>query len=101
VWGNAGQIYALSGREPASRFVIAEFTNTSSPRVAESRQEVMDDLQARPPAVIVVDAHADEPGLTLSGYPALQGLLANCYTKVSGGGLPANWGIYTRAATCG
>jgi hypothetical protein len=101
VWGNAGQIYALSGREPASRFVIAEFTNTSSPRVAESRQEVMDDLQAKPPAVIVVDAHADEPGLALNGYPALQQLIANCYARVNGGGLPSNWGIYTRAATCG
>jgi hypothetical protein len=101
IWGNAGQVYALSGREPASRFVIAEFTNTSSPRVAESRQEVMDDLHARPPAVIVVDGHADEPGLALSGYPALQQLIADCYQKVSGGGLPANWGVYTRGSNCG
>ncbi|MBV9580319.1 MAG: glycosyltransferase family 39 protein [Chloroflexi bacterium] len=99
VWGNAGQIYALSGREPASRFVIAEFTNMSSPWVVQSRQEVMDDLAAKPPAVIVVDPRASEPGLRLSDYPALQELIATCYVR-QGGPLPSNWGIYTRAASC-
>jgi hypothetical protein len=101
VWGNAAQVYALSGREPASRFVIAEFTNTSSPRVVQSRAEVLDDLRANPPSVIVVDPRAQEPGLQLSDYPALQQLLMSCYTRVSGAQLPSNWGVYTRAATCG
>jgi hypothetical protein len=99
IWGNAGQVYALSGREPATRFVIAEFTNTSSPRVTESRQELMDDLQAKPPAVIVVDPRADEPGLQLSDYPPLQQLIQNCYQR-AGGQLPSSWGVYTRSASC-
>ncbi|MBV9323743.1 MAG: glycosyltransferase family 39 protein [Chloroflexi bacterium] len=97
VWGNAAQIYALSGREPASRFVIAEFTNTSSPWVTQSREEVMDDLHQKPPAVIVVDPRAAEPGLQLSDYPALQQLIASCYARVAAR-LPANWGVYTRAS---
>ncbi len=100
VWGNAGQVYALSNREPATRFVIAEFTNTSSPRVVESREEVMADLRAKPPSVIVVDPRASEPGLQLSDYPPLQQLIQNCYQR-AGGQLPSNWGVYTRNATCG
>jgi hypothetical protein len=100
IWGNAGQVYAMSGREPSTRFVIAEFTNTSSPRVAESRVQVMDDLRARPPSVIVVDARASEPGLQLSDYPSLQQLIQSCYQPV-GGQLPSNWGIYTRDSGCG
>ena len=97
VWGNAGQIYALSGRQPASRFVIAEFTNTTSPRPELSRQQLMADLAAAPPAVIVMDPHANEPGLSLSEFPALNTLLRSCYAAVPN--LPANWGVYTR--TCG
>jgi hypothetical protein len=99
VWGNAGQIYALSGREPSSRFVIAEFTNASSPRVVRSRQEVMDDLRSRPPSVIVVDPRASEPGLQLGDYPALQQLVQNCYQRVTAQ-LPSNWGVYTRVGAC-
>jgi dolichyl-phosphate-mannose-protein mannosyltransferase len=97
VWGNAGQIYALSGRQPASRFVIAEFTNTTSPRPALSREQLMDDLSAQPPSVIVVEPHADEPGLTLNDFPALSTLLHSCYAAVPN--LPANWGVYTRTCT--
>jgi hypothetical protein len=59
----------------------------------------MDDLRARAPAVIVVDPHADEPGLRLSDFPAMQQLLQRCYARV-GGQLPANWGVYTRTADC-
>jgi hypothetical protein len=99
IWGNAGQVYALSGREPATQFVIAEFTNTSSPRVVESRQKLMDDLHTRPPSVIVVDPRADEPGLRLSDYPPLQQLIQDCYQR-AGGQLPPNWGVYTRSASC-
>jgi hypothetical protein len=100
VWGNAAQVYALSGREPATRFDIAEFTNTSSPWVRESRQQLMDDLHARPPAVIVVDPRAAEPGLQLSDYPPLQQLIQDCYQRV-GGQLPPNWGVFTRSDSCG
>ncbi|MBV9328023.1 MAG: hypothetical protein JO352_30280 [Chloroflexi bacterium] len=59
----------------------------------------MNDLHAKPPAVIVVDPRASEPGLQLSDYPPLQQLIQNCYQRV-GGQLPSNWGVYTRNASC-
>jgi hypothetical protein len=47
----------------------------------------------------VVDPRADEPGLRLADYPALQGLLQGCYQRVTSG-LPPNWGVYTRTGGC-
>jgi hypothetical protein len=94
-WGNAGQIYALSGRQPATRFVIAEFTNTTSPRPANSRDQAISDLEANPPSVIVVDPHADEAGLQLSAFPSLAHVMQTCYERVSQ--LPPNWGVYVQA----
>jgi hypothetical protein len=93
-WGNAGQIYALSGRQPATRFVIAEFTNTTSPRPSQSRSEVISDLEAQPPSAIVVDPHADEPGLRLLEFPGLAQVIDRCYQKVSPGGVNPAWGVY-------
>ena len=92
VWGNAGQIYALSGRQPATRFVNADFTNTTSPRPALSRAQLIDDLRSHPASVIVVDPHADEPGLTLHDFPALAQVMDACYERVPR--LPPNWGIF-------
>jgi hypothetical protein len=94
VWGNAGQIYALSGRTPSTRFIIAEFTNAAGPRPALSRAQVIDDLRASPPAVIIVDPHAAEPDLTLDDYPALARVIDTCYQAV--GSMPANWGVYVQ-----
>ena len=100
VWGNAAQVYALSGREPASRFVIAEFTDGIQPRAKVSRQQLMDDLQQHPPAAMVIDPHGDEPGLELSAFPEFAALLQTCYTRVPG--LPSGWSVYQRAAAaCG
>ena len=93
-WGNAGQIYALSGREPATRFVIAEFTNTTSPRPLQSRNQIISDLEARPPSAIVVDPHADEPGLRLVDFPGLAQVIDRCYHKVTPGAVDPAWGIY-------
>jgi hypothetical protein len=93
-WGNAGQIYALSGRQPATRFVIAEFTNTTSPRPFQSRSEVITDLEARPPSAIVVDPHADEPGLRLLEFPSLAQVIDRCYQKVSPDAVDPAWGVY-------
>ncbi|HLZ30174.1 MAG TPA: hypothetical protein VKV73_22860 [Chloroflexota bacterium] len=100
VWGNAGQVYALSGRQPATRFIIAEFTNTSSPRPDRSRDEAMRDMQANPPAVVVVDPHTDESGLQLSGFPRLAQLLAACYQKVAPGADVPNWGVFVQVRPC-
>jgi hypothetical protein len=99
VWGNAGHIYALSGRPPATRFIIAEFTNATSPRPALSRMQLMDDVRANPPAVMIVDPHTDEAGLQLADFPALANLLASCYQPVSSVAVNTAWGIYVRATS--
>jgi hypothetical protein len=93
VWADAGQIYALSGRQPATRFVIAEFTDTVGPRAQLSRAQVQEDLRAHPPAAIVVDPHgADEPSLALPAFTGLDAVIKSCYQKVSG--MPASWSVY-------
>jgi hypothetical protein len=97
-WGNAGQIYALSGRQPATRFVIAEFTNTTSPRPLQSRDQIISDLEKRPPSAIVVDPHADEPGLRLGDFPGLAQVIDRCYRKVTPGTVDPAWGIYLPAS---
>ncbi|MBV8714896.1 MAG: glycosyltransferase family 39 protein [Chloroflexi bacterium] len=100
-WGNEAQIYALSGRQPSSRFLITEFPRLGSPWATISRQQVLEDLQAKPPAVIVVDPHASEESeISLGGFPQLQQLLDRCYAKVPQ--MPAGWGVYAQTdAGCG
>jgi hypothetical protein len=96
-WGNEAQIYALSGRDPATRFLITEFPRTASPWSAESRQQLLDDLRRNPPAVIVIDPHADEePEIRLSGFPALSDLVDRCYARVLQ--MPPNWSVYAQTS---
>jgi hypothetical protein len=100
-WGNEAQIYALSGRDPATRFLITEFPRLGSPWSAASRAQLLDDLRARPPAAIVVDPHAaDEPEIRVSSFPELQQLLDRCYSRVPQ--MPPQWEVYTHtSAGCG
>ena len=100
-WGNAGQIYALSGRQPATRFVIAEFTNTTSPRPDQSRSEVISDLRTRPPSVIVVDPHTDEAGLQLRDFRGLALVLDACYAGVDPGTPVPGWGVFVESTADG
>jgi hypothetical protein len=96
VWGNEAHIYALSGRDPSSRYLITEFPRAGSPWSALSRQSLLEDLRSHPPAVIVVDPHADEPEIRLSGFPALSDLLDRCYTRVPQ--MPPGWGVYAQTS---
>src|SRR5262249_36780745 len=97
VWGNEAQIYALSGRDPVTPFLITEFTRTDSPRAATSRAQLLSDLAGRPPPVIVVDPHAaEEVDIQLSGFPELAQLLDRCYTRVPA--MPASCAVYTPTA---
>ncbi|MCA1644183.1 MAG: hypothetical protein LC797_01535 [Chloroflexi bacterium] len=95
VWGNAGQIYALSGRAPASQFVIAEFTNATSPRPSLSRAQVLEDVRAHPPPrgrrarAVQRRSRPDAEAL-----PPFQQFLNDCYQKVSPGAAVPNWAIY-------
>ena len=93
-WGNEAQIYALSGRQPSSRFLITEFPRLGSPWSAASRQQLLDDLRARPPAAIVIDPHADEPEIRVSGFPELSQLIQRCYARVPQ--MPPAWEVYAQ-----
>jgi hypothetical protein len=101
IWGNEAHLYALSGRDPATRFLIGEFPRAASPRAAVSRQQVLDDLRQHPPAAIVVDPHTDDVEMQLSGFPALQHLIEVCYSRVPN--MPTGWTLLvttTDPATC-
>jgi dolichyl-phosphate-mannose-protein mannosyltransferase len=94
-WGNEAQIYALSGRQPATRFLITEMPRLGSPWASASRVQVLDDLRAHPPVAIVVDPHSgEESEIRLSGFPELASLLERCYQRVPA--MPAQWGVYTQ-----
>lgn len=100
-WGNEAQIYALSGRQPATRFLITEFPRLGSPWSASSRQQLRADLHAAQPAVIVVDPHAaDEPEIQVNAFPELAQLLQRCYQRVPQ--MPSGWDVYAqRTPGCG
>lgn len=99
-WGNEAQIYALSGRQPASPFLITELPRLGSPWSAQSRQQVLDALRAHPPVAIVVDPHSgEEPEIRLSGFTELSQLLERCYSRVSA--MPPRWEVFTQTdAAC-
>jgi hypothetical protein len=99
-WGNEAQIYALSGRDPATRFLITEFPRLGSPWSSASRVQLLEDLRAKPPAAIVIDPHAaDEPEIRVSSFPELQQLVERCYSRVPQ--MPPQWEVYTQtSATC-
>jgi hypothetical protein len=99
-WGNEAQIYALSGRQPATRFLITEFPRLGSPWAAQSRQQLLDDLHAHPPAAIVIDPHTEEPEIRVSGFPELAQLLDRCYSRVPR--MPPQWEVYSQTSPgCG
>jgi len=97
VWGNAGQVYPLTGREPASRFMNAEALRLTAPGHERYRAELLADLASRPPSAIVLAPHVDEPELRVAAFPELGQLLQTCFEPVP---LPAaaghDWSVYVR-----
>ncbi|MDQ6674989.1 MAG: glycosyltransferase family 39 protein [Chloroflexota bacterium] len=102
VWGNGSQVYALSGRPPASRFLhtlALSHDFAVHDQVAVNRAELMGTLNKAPPAVIVIDT----PWLTRSktlDFPELRALLARDYELGNEPSNPifAGWQIYRRKA---
>jgi Dolichyl-phosphate-mannose-protein mannosyltransferase len=81
VWGNGSQVYALSGRQPASRYLhTLALSNDFAvhDQVATNRAELMATLAAAPPAVIAIDTPWLKRVHTLE-FPELQQLLASDY----------------------
>ena len=98
VWGNGSQVYALSGRTPASRYLhTLALSNDFAfhPQVGPNRAEVMATLRAAPPAVIVVDTPWLKKNNTLE-FPELRDFLASEYTLSNAPSNPIfnGWEIY-------
>jgi hypothetical protein len=96
VWGNEAQLYTLSGRRPASRFLnTAGLEATGDPSASARRVELMSTLKRQPPAVIVVDSHTadDDPDgrlqLNVRFVPELRQLLSEQYRQMDAGVLKA------------
>jgi Dolichyl-phosphate-mannose-protein mannosyltransferase len=103
IWGTAPLIYYLTGREPPNRFVsnLALYSAWCPPAW---RQELVRNLEQRPPRFIIVARHDALYSLSyspldseqyLSRYPGLASLLARDYRQVKR--LP-DFVIYRRAA---
>jgi hypothetical protein len=91
IWGFAPGIYAQAGRRPASRFIY-NVPQRAAWSAAASRSELIDELEASPPAVIVVASDDRFPHVTgndqdsreaLRGFPELESLLSERYTPAA------------------
>lgn len=102
VWGNAGQLYPLSGRDPASRFINAEAVRLTAPGHERHRAELLTDLAQRPPSALVLAPHLDEPELRVDGFPELRRLLDACYQVLAlEPSVGRDWGVYARRPDAG
>jgi len=99
VWGNAGQLYELSGRDPASRFLNGEALRATAPNSAASRAQLLADLSANPPAAIVLAPHVDQPDLRLADFPDLDAFIRGCYVAAGmTADMARDWSLYVRSA---
>ncbi len=87
VWGFEPAIYWLAEREPATRFIY-NVAQRSPWQASYARRELMRDLKAKPPAMIVVQSRDVFPSVTgnaldsrdsLPSFPELDALIANGY----------------------
>jgi hypothetical protein len=87
VWGFEAVLYEWSERWPASRYLMDQAQRSDFGR-SEAREQLMRDLEARPPAAIVVE-HGDifplvtgndlDSAAALKGFPALLDFVATRY----------------------
>lgn len=100
VWGNGSQVYALSGRSPASRFLHTLALSNDfavNDQVVAHRAELMARLNTAPPAVVVLDTLWLTRSRTLD-FPELRALLAREYELTNNPSNPifSGWQIYRR-----
>lgn len=102
VWGNEAQVYALSGRPPASRFLHSAALSdyfAYQDTLARNRAELIASLEANRPVYIAIDGGFREDGRQ-TDFPALAALLARDYEQVSDDANPVlqGWRIYRNKA---
>ncbi|MBV9577206.1 MAG: glycosyltransferase family 39 protein [Chloroflexi bacterium] len=103
VWGNGPQVYALSGRIPATRYLHTiglSYDYAFHTQLQQNRAEVMTVLEHAPPQVIAIDTPWLRRAHTLE-FPELEDFLARQYELANS---PANpifdgWRIYRRKAS--
>jgi hypothetical protein len=102
VWGNAGEVYPLSGRRPATRYLNAEAVRLGAPGHEAARARLVAELERTPAAAIVLAPPLDEPELRLAAFPELAQRLAACYRAVPLDLPGGDWALYEREpAGCG
>jgi hypothetical protein len=103
IWGNGPQVYALTGRVPASRYLhtlAISYDYAVHDQLDRNRAELMATLQKAPPQVIAVDTAWFRRAKTLP-YPELLTFIESGYDLAN---TPANpifdgWEIYRRKPT--
>jgi len=69
LYGNAAELYPLSGRPPATPYLNAEAFRSTAPDAEQTRADLVAMLERAPPSVIVLPPDYDELELTLDSYP--------------------------------
>jgi hypothetical protein len=100
IWGNGAQVYALSGRAPAARFLHTLALSNDfavNDQMGVHRAELMARLTSAPPAIVVIDTPWLKRSNTLD-FPELSALLAQDYELANNPSNPifAGWQIYRR-----
>jgi hypothetical protein len=103
IWGNGPQVYALSGREPAARYLHTlgiSYDYAVHDRLDQNRAELLATLQQKPPQVIAIDTPWLRRADTLP-YPELDAFIQKEYELANA---PANpifngWEIYRRKSS--
>jgi hypothetical protein len=103
VWGNGPQVYALSGRVPASRYLHTlgiSYDYALHDQLDRNRAELMATLEESPPQVIAVDTPWLRRARTLD-FPELRAFVDRNYGLANAPENPIfdGWQIYRRHAT--
>jgi hypothetical protein len=100
VWGNGPQVYALSGRLPASRYLHTlgiSYDYAFHDQLGRNRAELISTLEESPPQVIAVDTPWLQRAGTLD-FPELRAFIESDYELANSPDNPifAGWQIYRR-----
>jgi hypothetical protein len=102
IWGNAPQVYALTGRAPASRFLHTiglSYDYAFHTELQQNRTELIATLESSPPRVVAIDTPWLRRARTLP-FPELEAFLASGYRLENDGSNPIydGWRIYRKVS---
>jgi hypothetical protein len=102
IWGNAPQVYALTGRPPASRYLHTiglSYDYAFHTELQQNRAELMATLESAPPRVVAIDTPWLRRARTLP-FPELDAFLARGYLLANDTSNPIydGWGVYRRVS---